>query len=232
MYIPPGKFSNQQIATKMKHWNIIQLTVINLVVLCNCSNFDQALIDACYNGDITAVTSALGNGANIEARDYDTAYTPLAMAAANGNVDILKLLIDRGANIEARSLSMDTAIMAAAFTGSNETLSELIKRGVNINAKNAMGSTALITASFSGQLDVVEALVNAGADVSVVNTLGGTALSSAEYSGYSNIERYLSGSSPSGQPSTPASSGSRSTYLLQITPALMAPFVVLHSNCD
>src|SRR6187200_3302026 len=62
---------------------------------------NESLWEASRAGDITRITAALAQGADVNAKSrYDV--TPLIFAAGNGRLDAVKLLLSRGADVNAQ----------------------------------------------------------------------------------------------------------------------------------
>jgi cytohesin len=59
--------------------------------------WDDELLSAALNGDLIKVQTALENGANPNAKDYDGS-TPLHRAAQEGRIDVVRVLLERGAD--------------------------------------------------------------------------------------------------------------------------------------
>ncbi len=74
---------------------------------------DQALRDACFEGKMKAVRSALAKGARINATDEDK-RTALMLAAYDGHTQIVDLLLRNGAKIDDQDGMGRTALMYAA----------------------------------------------------------------------------------------------------------------------
>src|SRR5215472_10948154 len=82
---------------------------------------DSDLRDAAKRGDVDAVKSLLGKGANINSKDAD-GRTALLEASYWGQPDVVKLLLDKGADVNAADQSGHTAVVEAAQAGHVEIL--------------------------------------------------------------------------------------------------------------
>ncbi|KAF3168866.1 hypothetical protein TWF751_007621 [Orbilia oligospora] len=107
-----------------------------------------------------------GRGADIEARDPTTGYTPLLVAAANGRDNAIELLLKRGADIEARDPTTGyTPLLTTAVNRRANTTKFLLERGANTLAKDLRGRTFTQLAIISGALEVLDILSSNQYDV-------------------------------------------------------------------
>lgn len=91
---------------------------------------DNALLDAAQSGDLRGVTKALGQGANVNAKNRYSS-TPLILAALGGHVDIVKLLVDRGADLKAsETFYQIDALGAAMMNGHVDVIRYFMERGI------------------------------------------------------------------------------------------------------
>ena len=58
---------------------------------------------AAYNGHKEIAAVLVSNGANTEAKNISSGYTPLHIAAEKGHMETAALLVSHGANIEAKN---------------------------------------------------------------------------------------------------------------------------------
>ena len=111
-------------------------------------HINDKLVDACRNGNLTAVKECIELGADIHARN-DLA---LQWATNYGCLDVVKYLIEQGANIHAKN---DEALWWAAEKGHLEIVKYLVEQGANIHAKN---DEALHRAKGRGHSEIVKYL--------------------------------------------------------------------------
>ena len=109
------------------------LITIAAVVLMGCGNPD-ALIQACYDGNIEAVKQHLADGADVNAKD-EFHVTPLYAAfehrgmAGKGHKEIVELLIAKGADVNAKNDDGETPLDLAIGRKHPETAELLHKHG-------------------------------------------------------------------------------------------------------
>jgi len=102
------------------------------------SEMHKALALAAGCGSISVVRELVGMGLNVNARDYESGYAPLHIAACGGYLDICDILLDAlaDANCEVKGA---TAISLAQRTGHTE-IKELIEK--HLAALTPTGSDA------------------------------------------------------------------------------------------
>lgn len=146
--------------------------------------FDMAFRADAPEGHADAVYQAvdllLKAGADIEAMDHRSMYTPVLMAACMGSVPLLQFLNERGANVQATNPDGSNALMYAAgdvdgLANSRAgfsttwhrmgdpvaTTRQLLDWGLDPTAANARGRTPLRLAVNAGNLDVAAVLAEA-----------------------------------------------------------------------
>ena len=74
-----------------------------------CYELQEQLAIAVLDGDISRITQALRNGANVNG-GYAQSSSVLCLAAFKGRNDVVKLLIDSGANVNKRIGLGNTAL--------------------------------------------------------------------------------------------------------------------------
>ncbi len=114
---------------------------------------NDALFAACKAGDVKAVRHALGEGADVQARDGN-GITPL-MYAARGNrprmsdpaatdhPDVVQLLLEHGADCNVATDSGFVALFWAARYGHERVVKVLIDKGAYVGSKDKDGTTAM-----------------------------------------------------------------------------------------
>ena len=87
------------------------------------SEFDQALLNAAYKGDLAEVESLLAKGADVKAVSKDMparGMTPLHWAAEEGHTAIVDTLLAHGADAKAANDLRDTPLHWAAWEGHSD----------------------------------------------------------------------------------------------------------------
>ena len=89
---------------------------------------DDALLRAAQAVDLAAVTIALQNGANVNARDPGFGRTALMWASMHGSVPIMTALVDADADVNLQATLGETAlIMAASARGGGERMGSVLE---------------------------------------------------------------------------------------------------------
>ncbi|HVV72641.1 MAG TPA: ankyrin repeat domain-containing protein, partial [Verrucomicrobiae bacterium] len=143
----------------------------------SASPAEPTLFNLIRAGDLTALRTALKNGADLQARD-EQGNTLLMAAALNADAEMLETLIDAGADVNAVSPAGATALLRAATFEDKTRL--LLAHGADVKARSRLGNTALILAARKyGNSRTVKLLLQRGVDPNGTNTLGATALMAA-----------------------------------------------------
>ena len=140
------------------------------------NNLDQRLFEAARDGNLSAISQLINQGANVNAkisysevfdtwsrRFYD--YTPLSVAAEKGRLEAILLLLKRGADIEGTDGQGNTALVVAAGAGQLESVKLLLKKGAKIDNPGRFNTTALLEAADEGKTEMVRLLLEKGADI-------------------------------------------------------------------
>lgn len=174
--------------------NIISPQVPGLQTGLDCAKYDRdiALFLNKYimNNDVMAVKCAIGQGADIESKDF-LDRTPLMLASYFGNIEIVKLLLEQGVELNARNKDNNTALILAGYFGNTDIVELLLDKGARTDFRNKNGNTALIEAAQSDKIDIVEKLILKGADMNMTNNQGNTALIEASIKGNTQIVKLL-----------------------------------------
>ena len=96
---------------------------------------DAALGEACSNGDLEAVRTALEEGADVNARDEE-GRMPLMLAAFDGHDSIVRLLLEKGAEVNAVDLAGRTALMYSSSGPFPGTVQLLLVNGAKVNLRD------------------------------------------------------------------------------------------------
>ena len=139
----------------------------------------EDFVELCKLGTAQQVKTAIGNGADVNARD-DNGWTVLMHAAAYGNnPETVAVLLENGAEVNAGDKSGLTALLRAAEYNPNpEVISILLKNGANVSAISRFGVSlsALTSAAYNPNPEVITVLLKNGMDVNEQSGPGYTAL--------------------------------------------------------
>ncbi len=164
---------------------------LSLMILLAALSPDQALIEACLNGDPRGIESALSRGAQLEARHTERDLTPLMLAIYRDHTSLVRLLLARGANPNARNHLGLTPLMMAATGGQGDIALMLLDQGAVIDEADESGHSPLMWAAFWGHTELVKKLLERGADPNLSNDDGNTSLLLAALGGASQQTRQL-----------------------------------------
>ncbi len=163
---------------------------------------NQRLMDGAMMGALTAVKTALADGANINVTigggNYD-GCSALMMALMRERFDVAGYLIDQGADVNYKRPAQhtpdrtrgQTPLWWAANHGHMVLARKLIDKGAQVNTSDHHGGTPLTVAASSGHLDMVKLLVASGADVHAQIYDGRKAFNLAITNGHKRVAEYL-----------------------------------------
>ena len=142
------------------------------------------LFDAAALGDLDRLTTAIGDGADVDGVSGD-GFTPLHLAAFFGKPEAVTLLLARGAEIDARGRGWmtGTPLHSAVSNRHVDVVEILLAAGADPSARQSGGWTPLHGAAHNGDVASVALLLVAGADPAAVNDDGASVLSLAEERG-------------------------------------------------
>jgi hypothetical protein len=137
---------------------------------------DDRLLAAAASGDVAAISAALDEGADVDARDA-TGRTALLAATIAGRADAVRILLDAGADVDLQDDKLDNPFLYAGAEGLLDILRLVNEAGADPAITNRYGGIALIPASERGHVETVRYLLaESDVDVDHVNRLGWTAL--------------------------------------------------------
>lgn len=170
-------------------------------------NPDLLLLYAAKYRDKYEYEKAVGAGADLNARESVTGFTPLMNAARSGQVWIVKDLHRRGADLDRVDLKGRTALHHAfntdhiypptdpdvkALEGNRTVVAILlIELGASQSIRDFRGNFPLHLACINGNFPAVNAMVNAGALIKARNMDGDTPLILAASIGSARISSLL-----------------------------------------
>ena len=109
-------------------------------------DFDS-LMEACQQGDLTAVKVNLGARRELVNGYNDVWWTPLMKSALGGQPEAMRLLIEANADPNAQNEKGTTALILAAYTSSEPSFVECIRvlldAGADKSIKDSFDQTAL-----------------------------------------------------------------------------------------
>ncbi|MCP4602721.1 MAG: hypothetical protein GY847_19765 [Proteobacteria bacterium] len=167
------------------------------------ANKVTALHVASEIGHLEMVKYLLGNGAKVNAMDYQSnpavsqepeCPTSLHRAALYGHLKVVDVLIENGANINSSSDYTgreDTALFCASSNGQVGMVKHLIAHGASIQSPTRNDHCAIHAAAKNGHMHVIRTLVSAGASSDFRDRSGRTPLHYAAEGGYENIVTFL-----------------------------------------
>lgn len=141
------------------------------------------LMHASARGNLKAVSSLLGCGAEINMKD-DKQESALFKAISKKKTDVAIFLMENGAGAgEGNSVDI-TPLLLAASLECTEIAKELIDRGVSLDTQNSVGSTALSVAAHRGNIELIGLLLDAGANIENRDKDGWTPLFRTAHQGH------------------------------------------------
>ncbi|KAK6949552.1 hypothetical protein Daesc_009635 [Daldinia eschscholtzii] len=133
------------------------------------------LVRAANGGYIHAVTTLLGNGAEVDIPERD-GLTALGAAARSGHPSIVRLLQEQGANVNHKQIDWRMPLSMAAEYGHDDVVRLLIELGAWTDAKDKGLRTPLWHAVSNNQQAVIDTLLEKGANVDYADNRGQTPL--------------------------------------------------------
>eukprot|EP00041_Stephanoeca_diplocostata_P014353 m.259965 g.259965 ORF g.259965 m.259965 type:complete len:655 (+) comp19670_c1_seq1:234-2198(+) len=155
----------------------------------------NALLVACFNGNIDAAEMLLQGGASLQS-DCDTnalrGGKAIHYAAWGGHFHVLKWIIERGAgSLHETDLVGNTPMLYAVYGGHLELIRVLMRMGCSLLERNSKGHSAIIQASCGGHSQIVKWLLCQGASLTERDDVGNTALLFAAWSGHVDVMKCL-----------------------------------------
>lgn len=135
----------------------------------------EAFIQAAGSGDLPAVSSALQQGINVNAKDAN-GTTAIQKASRYNKHQMVDYLIKNGADVTlADRQGFDALLMASSF-GQDDVIRILVANKVELNTLNDKGLFPLLLAVDGDYAATVRLLLHSGARPNLTNTNGTSAL--------------------------------------------------------
>lgn len=149
------------------------------------------LLVAAKNGNVTAMSDALANGASVNHKTV-LHETPLMYAIDECQVDAARWLIEKGANIEVQTKLQQTPLIKAAAEGCVEIVQLLLDSEALLDRSNSKNEyNALFKAAEYNRVQTAERLLDYGADINYRNIFGMTPLLIATQKGHYEMVELL-----------------------------------------
>ena len=116
-------------------------------------DLDEALCNACYDGEFDDAASLLDRGAD-PAAEQDGGWTALHSAAGHGNLEMVERLVNEGANLNAKNYKNETALHCACYKGAEDVARYLTSMGANPCVKASNGKNCIDFAKENGHTDL------------------------------------------------------------------------------
>jgi len=156
-------------------WRVGAVLGVAVLVIAAATPADRELVDAAKRGDVAAVRSLLGEGADPNEAQGD-GLTSLHVAAQEGNLEITQLLLDAEANVAATTrLGAYTALHLASGGAHTSVVRVLLEAGADADAvTSSSGVTPLHLAAkaLNGE-STVKALLASGASMNALEAQAG-----------------------------------------------------------
>jgi len=152
-----------------------RLAGFGLALLCTGSALaasDPPLVEAARAGDLVAVRSLLGDGADPNAAAPDGS-TAVHWATHLDDLEMLDTLLDGGARPDSVTRYNVAPLTLAAQNGSAVLIERLLEAGASPDTVSQEGQTALMTAARNGRIEAVRALLDRGAQVNLTESFRG-----------------------------------------------------------
>lgn len=140
---------------------------------------DKELITLVNKNNLSAVETALKNGANVNSTDHNK-RSLLLLATNNGHIEMAKLLVKYKADVNQQSSNQDSPFLYAGASGQTELVKLFLENGARFDVFNRYNGSALIPACERGHVETVRLLANTkNYPVDHINRLEWTALMEA-----------------------------------------------------
>jgi ankyrin repeat protein len=154
---------------------------------------DEALFAAVRQDDVSATEALISAGANVNATEKLSRFTPIIIATLRNNPDTFMLLLEAGADASIIDKDQNTLLHHAASNDSLDVAAILLEKDIiDLEHKRTLyGLTPLHAAAEKGYLEMVELLIAYGADIEAEDDWNDTPLNIASYHGGFEVVKKL-----------------------------------------
>ena len=124
------------------------------------------MCSAAGEGNLQLLQEMVGNGADVNAADYDD-RTPLHVAASEGHLEVCKLLVQSGSYVNIKDKHGHSPLFEAVNNGHIEVAEFLVQSQGVLQLKQYRSATLLLNAATEGEAEVVDRWCRFGVSVSV-----------------------------------------------------------------
>ena len=133
-----------------------------------------ALLSAVELGDMDKVVRLVGDGTDVNARDWANGSTALHYAICDGRTEVALKLLKMGADVEAEDTGKARPLHYAASVGDVFIVNTLIAKGAYLTPRTQQGETPLHHAAEKGHKDIATALLDKCGDLKDEDDVGRT----------------------------------------------------------
>lgn len=137
------------------------------------------------------IKMAIGNGVNVNTRDYDDKTTALIMVTRKKEAPLAQYLLKSGAKPNLYGKDGKTPLVIAAGNGDRTTVALLIRFKADLDLADKNGTTPLIAAVLARKSRIVKLLLEHGADHTLEDYSGRSPLQHAIDNRRRRIEKLL-----------------------------------------
>ena len=130
----------------------------------NIKEYENYLLDYCFEGNIDKIKYLISQGANIDCQN-ENKFTPLHLASQEDHLNIVKYLISQGANIECQDKDKSTPLHIASSKGHLNIVKYLISQGANIECQTIEKATPLLLSMIEHYSEISKLLILFGSNL-------------------------------------------------------------------
>ena len=149
---------------------------------------------AAWRNEVGLIQQLVGNGARLEAKDYEDHNTPLHIAVLRDNYESVAMLLQLGRgwfNVNIMNAVDETPLVQAIAIGNIRVIQLLLENKADVAIPDYQQRTPLHVAATKDLVEVAEVLIQAGADADARNSDSFTPLLVACEQGNPDMVRYL-----------------------------------------